>query len=210
MTIWNKWRENYHEMTFKDQKQFYDAILTLYPDQDCFNIITAVNFFTCLNDDPVKVLELGGYKGKLANILFVLPPPSPEILNWTNFEIASLAKKEKACHHERYHVEILDNHLWEMDPSKKENDFDVFFSSHTIEHFSGADLKKLIAWLKRTNVQYIYLEAPLVNSATDYSWTDYEGSHILELGWLEVIDLFLLAGFFLFSRVADSCSFVRL
>jgi hypothetical protein len=204
--IWNDWRKNYRAMTFDHQKKFYDLVLTMHPHQQAFNIGAVFNFLARIRG-PLSVIEFGGYKGELARIILLAECYNKKIIKWTNVEITTLAK-ETVCLDEKYHVEVLDNWLWKT-PLLSNNGYNTFLSSHTIEHLSGDDLRKLINWLAGTSIEYIYLEAPLVDDDTNYSWNDYVGSHILELGWKQVIELMDRAGFVLFYSMEDARFFQK-
>jgi hypothetical protein len=114
------------------------------------------------------VVELGGWNGRLAASMLA----RPDVRFWTNYD---LVKVPQACALPGYRLIVLDDYLWNRKTPVRA---DAFVACHTIEHLKAHELDKLIGCL---DVKWVYLEAPLEDGPRD--WTDYSGSHILEIGW---------------------------
>ena len=57
-----------------------------------------------------------------------------------------------------------------------------------IEHLTAEHLEKLFQWLPKS-INWMYLCAPIQDSTTTEDWKDYGGTHILEIGWEQVLGL---------------------
>lgn len=76
----------------------------------------------------------------------------------------------------------------------------VFVASHTIEHMRWRELKSLFNNLP-ASVKYIGLQSPLKDNGGS-NWRNYDGSHILEVGWDSIIAYLDLLGFGLISDLS--------
>jgi len=191
----DRWRQDYAQLTYKDQLAFYNQVAIDHPLQHGFDEAAFEDFIKPLGE--ADVIELGGWKGELA--AFVLPK-LPKVRKWLNYEISEQAIKETYCKDERYHPLIPSDFLWNIEIPKA----DVFISSHTIEHITAKELDKLFSKLP---VKHIGLQAPLGDNGTD--WAGYYGSHILEIGWNSVIEMLSGYGFSLTVSSGEFRGFAR-
>ncbi len=186
----NAWRERYRSMPFHQHQSDTDAIMMGHATPDVGgNLIDSRDLRGCLAvtdysdyPDGVRVIEFGGWRGAMAaSVLSQLPV----ISSWINFDICPSSLNEMDCHDPRYRCLVADKFLWEM---PRPTQGDIFCSSHAIEHLSANHLNLLFRWLP-DSIRWMYLCAPIQESTTDERWQDYGGTHILEMGWEQVLDL---------------------
>lgn len=176
---WDGWRQQYSEMTFRDQQAFYRQVAQEHPDQQHFDVLEAEAAFSRIGIYGMTVVEMGGWDGALAETLIGHFP----IVRWQNYDI--VAVYPQVCDDPRYKRIVLGDWFWNQPRSA-----DVFVATHTIEHITGGELAKLFDCL---DCEYVYLESPL--KADGQSWAGYVGSHILELGWRQVDGLLVERGY---------------
>lgn len=174
--VFDTWRALYSELTDAEQAEFYNDIEKKWPWQQHFHVGYFASAFT---GTPVRVLEVGGWKGELASHML---SRAPEISSWKNIEICSeaVAKTVPMPREGVYTTHIPQAFKWFESP--RELDADVFVSAHTIEHFTDQDLWKLLMWAD--GIPLICLEAPI--SFGSNNWDGYGGTHILKAGWCEI------------------------
>jgi hypothetical protein len=99
-----------------------------------------------------RVVELGCNDGSLAlECLGNLP----RYIQWDGYDInENYIKQSKQ--HPRYTPHLLDKQLWEMNLPQ----FDVFVSSHTIEHLYSDEVEALARWLP-SHARFLALCVPL-------------------------------------------------
>lgn len=183
----NRWRENYNNMSYADQRNFYDDVATQYPQQIHFTYALWRHFFDRLKYQSLAVLEVGGWRGELAGKMLT---EYANIASWHNYEIVQL---KQVVTDNRYRFIVPDDFVWNIDLPTA----DIFVASHTIEHLIGRDLEALI---KNLDTRWAVLEAPLSQGV---DWHGYHGSHILELGWPEVDDLMKQCNYVLQEEFGD-------
>lgn len=166
----NEWREKYNEISYDNQKEYYNELEKLYPDQAHYDLNFALQVFDYVK--PKFVTEAGGWKGDLANNIL---SRYKDIINWKNIEICEEAIKNSNCLDERFTNYIPESFNWYDEKLYK----GLFVSTHFIEHISNDDFDKLANSLQ--NIEYVYIESPLSNNDTD--WVDYYGTHKLGYGW---------------------------
>lgn len=170
----NNWRKNYDTYTLDDQKRIINKLEEKYPNQKQFSRGEIYKFF--LNRTCKKIVEIGGWKGDLAN----------EVLNnnktielWNNYDICSNAKDKAICKDVRYNCIIPDDFVWNLNQFET---YDTCILSHVIEHIKEEELQKLFIKLK--NIKHIYIAAPIDKDKNN--WNNYCGTHILKCGWNKV------------------------
>lgn len=194
MTDWNKWsdqwRADYRAMDYAEQQRRTDAILAAHPKQAGFDPDAFDECMALIPAPSLDVIEFGGWRGGLAAHALAL---HPRIQRWTNCELSKLAAESPECTDPRYEVFIPNDFLWELEPPA--GHYNTFVSSHAIEHITGVHLSTLFfSWLPET-IRWIWLQAPLPESATDNKWENYGGTHILEVGHAEIAKSLGLMGF---------------
>jgi hypothetical protein len=165
-------------MTWADQVAFYRNVERNHPIQKFYSA-WAVRDLLSLIQTPVKVLEIGGWKGELAEEVH-----TEQVIEWLNIEVIEAAIGTKG---DWYRAIVPDDYIWKVGlPSG----FDLLVMSHTIEHVSGEQLSLIVT---QFDGEWVYFEAPLGEHQNH--WDGYSGTHILELGWHEVDDLMADQGF---------------
>lgn len=182
----DKWRQDYDYLTYRDQLAFYDRVAEDHPLQRGFDVKAFKAFFEAITLLEVQILEFGGWKGELAAEMLA---EISRITQWLNLEISRKAVIETKVWDERYRAIILHRFAWEVERLPGGN---VFVSSHAIEHIKAAELERLFGKLP-PEVTYVGLQAPLVEGPTD--WAGYYGSHILEVGWMKIGAILQALGF---------------
>lgn len=119
------------------------------------------------------VVELGGFEGALALEILKMYPT----MQWLNVEIIKHRMK-RGLEKYRYKEYVLSEQLWreELDLGK----YDVFVSSHTLEHLSNVQVKRLFECLILNNIKYLILDIPV--RPNGQTWHGYSGTHILTVG----------------------------
>lgn len=186
----NEWRKNYRTSTYEEQVEFYNQVAKLFPEQIDFHLPSWMRFFGYVWNirGAFRVLEIGGWKGEMAQEVFTEKPDY--VLSWHNIEISEEALKEPACLDPRYTAEVPPDYAWNIELPQA----NVFIGSHVIEHITAKNLADLASNLPPT-VEYIAFESPIKPTDADRDWKNYTGSHILEIGWKEVIGLLDAYGF---------------
>lgn len=171
------WRERYDEMTYRDMRDFYNLVEIDHPLQQAYDVGTFSRFLdrAIVSIGPVSVLEMGGWKGELAQEMLT----KPGVIGWYNLEICENAAQKSVFSSPRYEVVVPDDFAWNttLPPA------DVLVASHFIEHIRLWELVALVCNLPG-KVRFIGLQAPIQETETD--WTGYHGTHILEVGWRDV------------------------
>lgn len=170
---WDAWRAGYDQMSFADQREFYRRVAELHPFQASFRPAQITRAFDCIGGRDLRVCELGGWDGRLAERMLA----RPDVASWTNFDLAAVPQ---ACGRAGYLRVVLEDYLWNGPPV----DADILVATHTIEHLRARELALLFDW---TAARWIYLESPIVSDATDFRWDGFEGSHVLEIGWAQIL-----------------------
>ena len=185
MLDFDAWRRDYDRLTYAEHVEFYRQVAEVYPEQVHFNE-PAVRDFLAASAGPV--LELGGWKGELAAAVL---PDFASIPEWLNVEIAPQAVTESACHDPRYSVIVPDAFLWDSDIDTSR--FRTFVASHSIEHLKIAHVAALMECLP--NIETMYVDAPLPDAPTGWGGGNGQHSHIIEVGWDGLRELFASHGF---------------
>ena len=165
------WRENYDKMSYNENRLFYNEIYLSSPNQFRSAAIFKLMFKFLKKRDRVsfKVLELGGWDGKLARRIL---NRFQNILSWYNVEICDECIIHKVCFDTRYTVVVPDNYLWNI-PLKK--GYDIFVASHVFEHMKAKELVSLLRMY--SYIPIIFCEVPIYE---EVNWSNFSGTHILE------------------------------
>lgn len=186
---WNAWRSDYDTMSFAEQQAFYDLVYCLHPQQARAEVSALERFLDYIGQ-PLTVVELGGWDGGFAAKIL---ERRPEIVWWTNYEISRAAATESVCEDARFASVPLEDWYW-MDKHVA----DLFVASHVLEHLSILDV---IETFDATSTRWMFLQAPLREEPTD--WSDYHGSHILEVGWAVISEELSKRGYALLPELSE-------
>lgn len=195
VAAFDRWRAAYDRMSYADQVAFYNQVEVDHPHQVHFD---ASAFLAFLHEIApgfrlMCVLEVGGWKGELAQAVL---PQMVCIDEWVNYEVSERARDLSVCSDGRYFVIVPGDFAWNITLP----DADVFVCSHTIEHIKARHLAALLDNLP-DSIYYVGLQAPLPESETAVDWSGYWGSHILEIGWAQVIEMMRERGFRLLEHL---------
>jgi hypothetical protein len=177
------WRRDYDRLSYAEHVEFYRHVAEVYPEQQHYNEPAVREFLVGVSG---KVLEIGGWKGELAAAVL---PDHPNITAWLNIEIAPQAITQNVCTDPRYSVEVLDSFIW--DSPMDLTPYRTLVASHVIEHMKRADVVKLLS--RTRHVEHLYVDAPLPPKPS--AWDKGESSHIIEVGWIGLANLFTSYGF---------------
>jgi len=187
----NQWREQYREMTFKENQEWYDRLEKDHPWQQHFDATKVADFIrhTSTQLGSVRILELGGWKGDLAEIIRKnYPNVWSNIVYWDNHDICLTAIEKNVCHDPKYNAFGIDRQLWEL--AMLLRPYNIFIGSHVLEHLTTSEIKQLIPFLVKYKIQYLYLHVPITEQALgEKIWNNYYGNHILEIGWVQLEQL---------------------
>lgn len=195
----DQWRAEYDSLSHSERMAFFDAVYDVFPEQCYCNLTEARKFFATLSR-PSRILEIGGWDGRIAGSLL---NEFPQISHWYNYELSqkAVAAGLRAA---AYSALVPAVPAWELTEFPPCN---VFFASRAIEHLRAAELARLVARLD--TIEVVYLEARLPLSATQHSWDGRWNAHVLEIGWRQVEDLFLKFGFRVCHAAPDVRCFAR-
>lgn len=203
----DEWRADYNGMTYEEQVVFYNEVEKVYPDQTDFDPPSWHRFFDYVlgGIGPVSVLEIGGWKGEMAEMVFRVIPEAIKTLvvrgeikpTWFNYEISQEAVDKCIIPDQpRYHISVPPDFAWNIPLPLA----DVFIGSHVIEHIKENEFVSLLYNLP-SSIKYIALESPIRETDTNRDWARYTGTHILEIGWQELESHLAGHGFFEVERL---------
>lgn len=175
---WDQWRRDYSSMGFAEHQAFNAECLRLHPHQQAFDAQACAEFLSL--HQPKTVVELGGWDGALAAEML---DRFPGIQTWVNYDITP--DVPQTCDDVRYDVIVLDDWPW-----RRHLVADALVASHVFEHLKAYQIEMLMgAW----DVDRVFMDVPI--GATACSWWGYEGSHILEVGYTDLLGRLRDAGY---------------
>lgn len=184
MNQFDDWRNKYEVMTIDEQIQYHNALEEKYPNQAHFNYENVKILLDLCKPNPI-VLEFGTWKADLCKM--VLEQYSVE--RWIGIEICTAAIEKTNCKSPKLNYILPKQFDWFKHDAKP--DCDVIIATHFIEHLSDEHFCCLANYCKGT--PYVYFEAPL--SDNGQNWNGYLGTHKLNYGWTQVIDVMTKNGF---------------
>jgi len=113
---WNAWRAKFDTLSYTDQQAAYAEAEKYYPDQRHFPLELIIAIVKYCEDRPnqtFRVLELGGWKGELADTVL---KQCPNITFWNNVELLESCRTDPNCVDDRYNVEVLEDYIWNSPP----------------------------------------------------------------------------------------------
>jgi len=163
------YRNYYKYLSFKEKQEIIQHYHVLYPYQQHHHTgYFRLSFLIIKHEfqSILKVIEFGAFDGKLA---WKILKDNPEI-EWNGYDISHVVinKMEHGLKKLKYTPHYLNKELWELniDPSA----FNVFVSSHSLEHISNKELLELMKWIN--GVKYMIIQVPLSKD-----WKNYSGCH---------------------------------
>jgi len=195
--MFDDYRRNYDKLPFENHLKLYDVIAKFFPDQQQYAVDAVQNFLYQIEGE-VNVLELGGWKGELATEIFN-SIQGGRIGKWTNYELCATAVNA-GLKHPKYKAVVLKQFF-----DGKVKGYNTLIMSHVLEHMKVEQFKKILSGLK--NIKYIYIDAPIADKTEGVDWSGYLGSHVLEIGWDDVVALLKKKGFILMEDCGQIKSF---
>jgi acetyltransferase-like isoleucine patch superfamily enzyme len=181
----DSWRNCRGDLPYGEHVRFFDAIFDKYPNQHYCNLVEARTFCSQL-PAASQILELGGWKGQVAEILLA---EFPDIEHWHNFELSGNAVKE-GLRHPRFTSRVADDFVWRLEDLPPCN---VLFAAHVLEHLTSREIGELLR--KLISVMHVFVESPLPAAGKQLSWAGNLSTAVLDIGWLELEELFGTFGF---------------
>jgi hypothetical protein len=175
----DRYRKSYNSFSFDYKKKMAGKWLKQYPEQAHFDITPIKYWLENSVPRPASVLEIGGWRGDLAEIVL---SSFGHILLWHNYDLIKYNDYQK-CSDKRYKLFTLEKDLWFKSP---ECEYNALIASHMIEHINWIEFTKLCEWIPES-VKTVLFEAPLAKSAENFKWKGDHSSHVLEKGWEQVI-----------------------
>lgn len=195
--VFDKWRALYEELSDEEQHKFADECAVRFPSQEHHDLSCHEELFSKFtNPENARVLEIGGWKGELAQKCLKRWP----IEHWLNIEFCRTAFSQQVFSEvPRYRVANPLSFRWFKYSSSEGEAWHpetersgVLLASHVIEHFSATDLLFVIDFFK--TIPVLMFEAPLEEGPSN--WKGYLGTHKLEWGWRELdLELFQIFGY---------------
>jgi len=195
MNKYDEWRSNYDQMSYADQIKYSMNFIgddTLAETRH--QLISDELRQFLINENRINhthvIFELGGWKGYLANEILA-QFDSSVIWDWYNFDIAIYAMIKTKCLDPRYNCCITNKPIWAfMNAISRRilKEADIFVASHVLEHIKFEELEMLYYRLLDSNCRHLFIDIPVPNE--NPNWSNYEGTHILEVGYNEIIKLF--------------------
>jgi len=194
LSQFNDYRKVYSSLTFNELKKQHEQWYRKYPLQSRFEKRFFVNCFKHVVKTLKRnlfVVELGGFEGALALEILKMYPT----MQWLNVEIIKHTMK-RGLEKYRYTEHVLSEQLWreKLDLRK----YDVFVSSHTLEHLSNVQVKRLFEYLILNNMQYLILDIPV--RPNGQTWYKYSGTHVLMMGSNHLKKLLISSYVLVFER----------
>jgi hypothetical protein len=173
------YRKKYDSLSFGSKIKKANRWLKLYPEQVHFNLSPIIYWLKNIVPKPVSVLEIGGWRGDLAEKAL---SSFEHIELWHNYDLLKNNNYQK-CHDSRYKLISLEEDIWYMSLNFEYN---ALIATHMIEHINWKEFTELINWIP-ASIRTVLFEAPLPASNEKINWTGDFSSHVLEKGWEQVV-----------------------
>ena len=172
---WNHYRNQYKRgsYSFKQLVELNNAWYRAIKNQEFYDLYKALTFFTLYKRESISVVELGCYRGSLAQKIL---EENENIEVWLGYDICSLALDERIVTDKRFHPVYMAKQWYEQDHEP----FDIFVSTHTLEHLAVPEVRQVIAKIKESCQVGVYLEMPIIEHGK--IWAGGASSHVLHWG----------------------------
>ena len=195
----NLWRNHYEEMTFRELVGAYNAWALLYPLRQDRNfclptVLKAIEEVKeQLNKETLNIVELGGYEGALAYDVLTCYPD----FTYVNYDLCSIAIQRTKNQLKKYKFDAirLKKPFWDTPITRrhygetlmsttnlkqKPPNFDLFITSHTLEHLINKEVFKVLDHI--AEVPFMYIQMPIREGGYD----GVTAGHICSLSWLQI------------------------
>lgn len=183
MNQFDKWRKEYPTLSYQQQQEYARWLYEEYPDQSYFGGVFQERVISlCEKERPLRVMELGGWNGELASAVLKV---ESKIKVWDNFEICPTVPS--VCKDKRYTHCGVDDFVWNL---KQVLIYDLFVSSHALEHLTTKDLHELLHAV--AHIHHLAFQLPFPPNG---SWDGTTCFHILALSPSEFVELVTSFGY---------------
>lgn len=181
---WDFYRDNYIQgkYSYADLVEINELWYPLLRRQVFFHPVWARRFFKQFNGKKLNVIELGCYQGELAEEIMARFPT--KIGKWVGSDI---------CESALYNAVVSDpfEPMFLDEPFYKQqlDGFDVFISTHTLEHMIWPEVFQVFDKVNQSNIDSVFLELPVKENGK--KWRGGGSSHVLDKGRKHIRGWFL-------------------
>ncbi len=175
----DRYRNKYDNLSFHKRKKLASRWFKEYPEQVHFTYDPVDFWIKEIVKSPVRILEIGGWRGDLAMKAL---SRFEKIEVWHNYDLLENSNSQK-CIDERYKLISLDDYIWNK---SLDSEYNALIATHMIEHIKWKELIRLIEWIP-DSIETVLFEAPVNSSEENMNWKGDHSSHILEKGWTQII-----------------------
>jgi hypothetical protein len=187
---WDTWRKLYDKLTIDDLIWINMAIDGIIRDQICKTARGIKAAFGKIEEETLRVVELGCYRGGLAADMLKHFPAMIE--SWTGYDINYYAVGDPIPIDKRYKAVKQTKWFYDVDFGPEPN---TFVSTSTLEHHNRLQVVKILGKVAESDqIKYIIIGLPL----DPRGWWGYNGSHILDMGRQEITQMLENFGFDIF------------
>jgi len=184
---WNKFREYYDSLLFSEREELSVRFDSLFPKQRYFHKGQFVKMLNMIDGD-IKVVEFGCHDGSLAKETI---PHVKNISMWYGFDFNTFS--DRCFSIDKFKFIPLEK--WFHDTKLPE--FNVFVSSHSIEHISDIQALKLLKHV--STAKHCLFEIPINDEGR--SWHNWGCSHVLTWGRIRLREIMNSLGYDLFYNL---------
>uniref|UniRef100_A0A6M3J0C0 Putative methyltransferase n=1 Tax=viral metagenome TaxID=1070528 RepID=A0A6M3J0C0_9ZZZZ len=185
-------KTHYSRMSFTERKDLENVLDRYFPDQRNFNLAKILDIFNMIinvyGESNIKVIELGCNDCMLADNI---SKEFNEISSWHGYDINEFAigrYTNNNSNNNKVEPFILRDHFYR---TEIDDDFDVFVSSHTLEHFNDDGFVECLNHI--SHVKYIIIELPIFEFKSNSTDT-----HVLKMNREEMFKHFKYLGYKMF------------
>lgn len=182
--LFNDYRNNYDKLPFENHQKFYGVIYEHFPSQRQYNLEAVKKFLRKIKKPGV--VEIGGWQGELAQEILE-STMGKKVWSWVNYEICREAVDNGYDSPKYSGIALKD--FFKFDEEML--DHNTLIMSHVLEHMKYREFAKFLDEVREAGYpfKHIYLDAPIPDKTRYVSWHNYVGTHVLEVGWEDILKL---------------------
>lgn len=178
----DKYREVYPKMSFEQVLRWNSDIVM--PQNICFRSDIILEHFKGIVESDDVIVELGSQYGELAKLVL----ENIDVRKWYGYDVDERIVEKNKCEDGRYIPVVLKDWFHNTDLPE----FNVFVSTHTIEHLSVEQVYSTLDSIR--NCDKVILDIPL--GECKQSWNRNRSTHVLEdIGYSQIKDKLESYGF---------------
>jgi hypothetical protein len=185
---WDTWREHYDLLSINDLILINMGIDVFIREQVCKTHKAILMVLNEVDSNDLSVVELGCYRGSLANGVL---KKNSKIKSWSGYDINYYAVDNPICEDGRYTSIKMTDWFYNIDFVLGAN---TFISTSTLEHHNREQFFKILNKLEKSQIEYIILGLPIDTRG----WWGSSGSHVLDMGRVEITQALEDTGFEVF------------